>query len=139
MLNAITELNWLAIILATSAYFILGGLWFAPFAFRKLWDRAIGFSRPEEWKPSAKFFAGPLIGCFTASIATSMLISALNIDSYIEAVILGLIVGIGYAGSVSFVNAITPTNPHPFLLGAVTGIYHLLGVILVAIIIVALG
>ena len=54
------------------------------------------------------------------------------------AIMFGIIVGVGYAGSVSFVNAITPKTPQPFLQGAITGVYHTLGIILTAVIIVAM-
>lgn len=138
MLAAFSHVNWLAIILATAAYFILGGVWFAPFLFGKLWHEAIGFVQPKGWKPSAKYYVGPLLGCFIVSFVTAVLISAFSIQTFTDATLLGSIVGIGYAGSISFVNAITPTTPRPFLQGAITGVYHTLGIILVALIIVAM-
>jgi len=139
MFTAITHLNWLAILLSTVAYFILGGLWFAPFLFGKLWHQAIGFEKPKGWKPTTKYYVGPLLGCFVASVATAILVTAFNTHSYNEAMILGFIVGVGYAGSVSFVNAITPKTPRPFLQGAIVGSYHVLGIILAAVIIVAIS
>ena len=134
----IGQINWLAVILATVAYFILGGLWFAPFLFGKLWHKAIGFEKPKDWKPTAKYYLGPLIGGFVISFATAILIRFFAIHNYTEAIVLGLIVGIGYAGSVSFVNAITPKTLKPFVQGAIVGVYHTLSIVLTAIIIVTL-
>lgn len=131
-------LNWLAIFLATIVYFIAGGLWFAPFLFGKLWHKAIGFEKPKGWKPSTKYYVGPLLGCFVISLTTAILISALKINTYREAIMLGFIVGIGYTASVSFINAITPTTPRPFLQGTIVGLYHTIGTILAAIIIIAM-
>jgi len=138
MFTAFAHLNWLAIVLATVAYFILGGLWFAPFLFGKLWHQAIGFEKPKGWKPTTKYYVGPLVGCFVASVATAILVTAFVIQTSIQAIILGFIVGVGYAGSVSFVNAITPKTPRPFLQGTIVGAYHTLGIILAAVIIVAM-
>jgi len=136
MLHAIGSLNWLAIILATVAYFILGGFWFAPFLFGKLWHKAIGFEKPKGWKPSTKYYLGPLIGCFVVSVVTAILITAFSFRSFPDAILFGLIVGVGYSASVSFVNAITPKTPQPFVQGAIVGAYHTLGIILVALILV---
>ncbi len=53
-----------------------------------------------------------------------------------DALVLALVVGVGYATAVSAVNAVTPTTPRPILLGAVTGSYHLVGVLIAAAILV---
>jgi hypothetical protein len=138
MFNAIGSLNWIAIILATAVYFILGGLWFAPFLFGRLWHKAIGFEKPKDWKPSARYYLGPLIGALIITIATAMLLKTFSIHTYFDAISLGFIVGAGYAGSVSFINAITPKTPQPFVQGFIVGVYHTLSIILVSIILVAL-
>ena len=36
--------NWLAVIAATIAAFMLGGLWYSPLLFAKAWQRAAGLS-----------------------------------------------------------------------------------------------
>jgi hypothetical protein len=38
------EINWLAVIAATFAAFILGGLWYSPLLFGKAWQRLTGLS-----------------------------------------------------------------------------------------------
>jgi len=139
MFNVIGSLNWLAIILATAAYFILGGFWFAPFLFGKLWHKAIGFEKPKNWKPSVRYYIGPLIGAFVITIVTAILLKRLSIDTYVDAISLGFLIGAGYAGSVSIINAITPKTPQPFVQGIIVGAYHTLSIILVSIILVALA
>ncbi len=42
-LSVLGDLNWLAVLVATIAYFALGALWYAEFAFGKAWQRAVGW------------------------------------------------------------------------------------------------
>ncbi len=51
---------------------------------------------------------------------------------------LGLLVGGGYAASVSLTNAVTPNTPRPLLLSAVTASYHVVGTVAVSTLVVAL-
>jgi hypothetical protein len=125
--------NWLGVIAATLAYYLLGAIWFTPL-FGRAWDRAIGFQRPERWRPAALYYLGPLAGCFIATLATSALVGSLGAGSVVQAAALGLVVGVGYGTTVSVVNAITPHTPRPLLLGSVTGAYHAVGITLAAVI-----
>ena len=38
----LTELNWLAILVAFVAFFVIGAIWFAPKTFYPLWVKAMG-------------------------------------------------------------------------------------------------
>jgi hypothetical protein len=55
----------------------------------------------------------------------------------VDAVAFGLDVGAGYGLPTSIVNAIAPHAPHPLLYGTVTGAYHTVGPMLVAVILTA--
>ncbi|MDN5202697.1 DUF1761 domain-containing protein [Fulvivirgaceae bacterium BMA10] len=133
------DINWIGVIAATFAYYVFGGLWFSQLGFGKKWDDALGFERPEKWKETTIYYVGPFVGCLIASIAMSILSQLVNISSYKGAILIGLVAGIGFAASVSFVNAITPTMRKPLLFGAITGIYYIIGAILVSVIIHAIG
>lgn len=137
MNDVIGELNWLAIIIGGVAYYMLGGLWFSAIAFEKIWDKAIGFDRPKEWKPSTIYYVGPLIGCLAAALATAIIVYAIDVESYAETAVLGLTAGLGYAASTTFTNAITPRTPHPLTFAGLVGSYHTIGIIVAALIIFA--
>jgi hypothetical protein len=117
---------------------MLGGLWFAPFAFQKPWDKGIGFKRPKGWKAGPKYYIVPLIGCFIISLATALLLHATNAQSLGGALTLGLIVGVGYAAATTGVLAISPTTPRPGVYGLVVGSYHVIGILIVSAILFAL-
>lgn len=137
MLGVGGDLNWLAVIVSTLAYYALGALWFTPL-FGSAWDRSIGFERPRGHRFPPIYYVTPLISSFVVTVATAVLVDALDIERVSDAVLLGLVVGIGYAAAISFNNAVTPHTPRPLLLGAVTGSYHLVGIVIVSAIVFSL-
>lgn len=136
-MDVINEFNWLAVIVAAVAYFMLGALWFTPL-FGAAYDTALGTTRKKGQKWPAIYYAGPFVSALITTIATSWLIHALPVTEVMGAVWLGLIVGIGYALSISMNNAINPITPRPLLYGLVTGGYHVVGITLVAVIVFAM-
>ncbi len=131
-------MNFLPAFVAGIAYFALGGLWFTPL-FGRQWDQAVGFDRPPRWRPSALYYVGPLVGCLVASAATAVLIELVGPASLVQALRVGLIVGFGYGATITTVNAISPNMRRPGLYAAVTGSYHLVGLIVCSAIIYALS
>lgn len=130
MFDVFGDLNWLAVVAAGLAYYVLGGLWFSQGIFGKAWDKAIGFDRPKDWQVTPRYYIGPLIGCLATALALAVLAQALGVNLFNEAVSLGLIVGVGVAGAVTFTNAITPRTPRPLVFAVITGTYHVLGIVL---------
>ena len=118
-------------VFAGLAYFALGGLWFTPF-FGKQWDKAVGFNRPTKWRPSAIYYIAPLLGCLVVSFAISALFSMLKPESTQNALMLGLVCGLGFGAAITSVNAVSPNMPHPGLYATVTGSYHTVGIVLVS-------
>jgi hypothetical protein len=128
----LSTINWLAVLVGTVVYFMLGGLWFAPFAFQKLWDKGLGFKRPAVWKPGPKYYVVPLLGCLIVTIATALLLHALKVQSLADALTLGLVTSVGYAAATTGVMAVAPTTPKPGIVAAVVGSYHVAGIVTVS-------
>ncbi len=136
---AITDqFNIVAVTTAVLAYFILGALWFTPL-FGKAYDKAIGVDRSKKQKWPLLYYIGPFVGTIITTLATATLIYTLKIENLWDGVVLGCIVGLGYAGAISFTNAITPNTPRPLLFGLITGSYHFVGIIIVSAIITILN
>lgn len=131
-------LPWLGIALATLAYYVLGAVWFTPL-FGRAWDSALGHRRDPNSGFPPMYYVVPLVSCLVVTTATALLANALVLDRIGDALVLGSVVGFGYAASVSLTNAITPTTPRPWLFAAVTGGYHLVGCQIVAMIVVAMA
>ena len=89
-----TEFNWLAILAATAAGFLLGGLWYGPL-FGKAWLNAIGKTE-DDIKPSPAPFIICFVTALITSIALSALVHSLGSTGIGEGVMLGLLMGIGF-------------------------------------------
>lgn len=137
-MDIITDINWPGVVVATIAYYALGGLWFTPL-FGAAWDRAVGFDRPKGNRFPPMYYIVPLASSFAVAVATAVLLRELAVERVAEAIGFGAIVGVGYAAAVSFNNAVTPNTPRPLLLGAVTGGYHVVGIALTALILATVG
>lgn len=135
----ITDINWVAVVAATFAYSAFSGFWHRQFAFGKNWENAMGFERPDNWKETSIYFVVPLMGCLTASVAMAMMSLLLNVNTFNEAFMLGIIAGVGLAMTVTFTNAVIPIMKKPLIFGAITGTAHAIGITLVSIIIYAIG
>ena len=134
--SSLTDLSWLAIGIATLVYYLLGALWFTPL-FGAAWDTAIGYTRGARF--SAAYYVVPLVSSLLVTVAMDVLVAAAGVEQWADALVLGLLVGVGVALAVSVNNALTPHTPHPFHLGLITGGYHVVGIVAVTLIVTALG
>jgi hypothetical protein len=133
----VAGINWLAVLVGAAAYFVIGAAWFAPGVFGRQWMAAIGWddSRPRpEMNPVS--YAGPAVFYLIASAVTALLAKATGTDTVQEGVVLGLLVGVGYALTVTATDAVfDPNKPKPWNWFAISGAYHLVSLILVGMII----
>jgi uncharacterized membrane protein len=136
-LDVLSELNWLAVLVAAIAYFAIGAVWYAPPVFGRVWMAAGGMSMPEAGtRPSAAIYVTPLVGSVLSAIALGMLAEASATDTLGEGIVLGLVVAIGFAVSIAFVTAqFESQKPKPMVWGAVNAGYHVVGNLLAAVII----
>ena len=137
MFNTLNEINWLIILLATVAYFILGAIWFTPL-FGKAYDIGTGVKRSSKQKWPAIYYYAPFLSSLAVTIAIAIVMNALNIENLTNAVITGLLFGLSLA-AISFSNGVTPNMPRPVIFGLVVGGYHLVSAVIVSIIILTLG
>ncbi len=133
----LSELNWPAVIVGAVVYFALGAVWFTPVLFGRPWQRAIGWDESRQApQTSPALYALPAALYLVSAIATGMLARATGSDTFGEAIVLGLIVGIGYALMVNMTDAVfDPNKPQPMVWFAITGAYHLLGLLIVAVLV----
>ena len=132
-----SPINWLAVLVGAAIYFVLGALWFSPVLFAKPWQRSIG------WDPAATppamnpmFYVVPALSYLVISTAVAMLASATATDTFGEGVVLGLVIGVGLAAMHTLGDAVfDPNKPQPYTWFAITAAYHLLGILVVAVLV----
>jgi len=137
MITAITNIHWAGVALAFLAYFILGALWFTLF-FSKAYRKSLGRENEKPEKPAPIFIIGPAICSLVITLATDVLMNALAIQSLNTALAFAMVVGIGYLVANTVNIAINPNIPRPLFYGFISGAYHLIGISIVCIILVAM-
>lgn len=90
----ISGLNWLAILVATVAGFVIGGIWYGPL-FGNAWMSALGKS-PDDIQPSPKPFVISFFTALITAIVLAVLINALGISTLGGGVVIGLLIGVGF-------------------------------------------
>ncbi|WP_053733408.1 DUF1761 domain-containing protein [Nocardia sp. NRRL S-836] len=131
-LSVLGDLNWLAVVVATVAYYALGAIWYAEFAFGRAWRRSIGWELTPPQRTGARVYTIPLATCFAATLATAMIAAASGTDDVMEGLLLGLVVGVGIALPVMFVSGVfDTTKPAPKTHVAVGAGFHVIGLSLV--------
>jgi uncharacterized membrane protein len=135
------DVKWLSVILAALAYFVIGAIWYAPPVLGKAWMAAGGMQMPAEGqRPGPAIYVVPLIGSVLSAIALGMFAVATGTDTIGEGIVLGLVVGVGFAISISLVTATFESNkPNAMAWGAINAGYHLIGNVVAAIIIAAMA
>jgi hypothetical protein len=133
--DVLADLNWLAVAVAALAYFAFGGLWFSTVVFGRQWQQALDWKPAEGERVGIKYYIGPLITCLVTTLATAMLAKATDTDTFGEAIVLGLVLGVGVAGAVLFVTGyFDPKKPRPMTWFGITAGYHLIGILIAAVV-----
>jgi hypothetical protein len=133
----LSELNWLAVIVAGIVYFAVGAVWFAPGVFGKWWMRSIGLD-PSQQPPQASptVYIAPFIGHIIVAMAVGLLAAATGTDALGEGIVLGIVVGLGVAAAVLFdTYYFDPKATNKMLLFAISGGYQFLGVLIISVIV----
>lgn len=125
---------WWAVAAGGFIYYLLGAAWFTPL-FGRAWDRSVGHDRsPAGSRFPLSYYIVPLIGSLVTTAVIAVLAQATSSTGAGPGTAIGAGVGLAIAVA-SVTNSVTPQAPHPYLLGAITGGYHLTGCTLAGLIV----
>ena len=134
-MDLFSHINWLAVLVAAVAYFMLGAIWYSKALFAPKWAALVGIDMS---KPDKKGLGGMLLASFilTLVICVGLAMLVVRMDLFIlsSGVKLGLITGICFATtsvSISFIYEKRPLGLYFIDCG-----YHVVGNIAAAIILV---
>jgi uncharacterized membrane protein len=137
MFDALSNVRWLGVAAAFVPYFILGGLWFTVLFPKPYWA-SLGKAQVPTEKPAPLFIIGPAICSLVITITTAVLMASLRIDSFGSGLQFGAMIGLGYLVANTVNIAINPNIPRPLLYGLISGGFHLTGILIVTVILVAM-
>lgn len=133
----LSNVSFLGILLGFIAFTLLGGVWFAAL-FPKAYNRSLGRDPGAKPLGTPLFFAGPPLTSLVITITSAVLISALGIDTIGDALLFGLITGVGYLAANTLNIAINPNFPRPLHYAAISGGYNIVGSLIVSVILTVL-
>lgn len=96
ILDLFGELNWLAILVATLAWFAFSAIWYSIPPLSKAWANAARVDTSGEGPPLALLFIPTLIGYFVTTVVIGLLVAATGADSLGDGLTLGVVLGIGF-------------------------------------------
>jgi hypothetical protein len=133
----LSNLNWLHILVATIAYFMLGAVWYS-FLFQKKWIeyQGIDMSNPDAKKGAGALMALSFVGFFVVCTGLAILALKINLQNGVSSgVKLGLTTGVCFSAaaiSITYLYVKKPIGLH-----FIDGLYHVVGQIIAAVIICA--
>jgi hypothetical protein len=134
-LDAFSDVNYLAVIVAALVYFALGAIWYIPPVMGRAWQKAGGIEMTEGEGPAPVLFVGTYVAYAAAGLATAALAVATGTDTAAEGIVLGLVVGVGYAFTAAAVTALYDRKPQPMAWWLINGIFNVIGLVVVGVIV----
>ena len=138
MFDVLGQVNWFGVVMASIAAFLFGGIWFM-LIFKRAYVVALGKENAPPPPRSAISLAGPFLCQAVTIITSAILLRALGVTSYVGALQLGAIIGIGYLVPMTVNIAINPNFPRPFLYSLTNGPFFVLTSLTSCVILVAMA
>lgn len=95
ILTALSNLNWLAVIVCWIAHVVISLAWYQPFFFGKAWVRLSG----REMKPAMQWIPVGFLAHLVCIIALAVIIYLADARTILEGTALGLLVSVGFIGA----------------------------------------
>jgi len=132
MEDILLSVNWLAVLVSTIIYFMLGALWYSPALFANSWMKLRKISEEEIGDPNPIIFLYSFILQFIAVASLALFMTAMGIVLAKH----GAIVGFGAGAGILFTLAGTTGifSETPFRLHLIDNGYHVIGLTLAGLI-----
>jgi hypothetical protein len=131
-------INWLAVLVAAVAYFVIGGLWYSKVLFANSWVKLSGVNMndPNAKKGVAQTMLASFVLMIVVSIGLAILLARVqSTGGWTAGLKVGLITGICFSAtaiSISYLYEKKPMGLH-----VINGLYNIIGSVVAGIIIAA--
>jgi hypothetical protein len=106
ILDLFGDLNWLAVVVATIAWFAFSAIWYSIPPLSAAWAKAAGVDTTGDGPPLVLLFIPTLIGYFVTTIVIGLLVAGIGADTAADGIVLGLVLGVGFGMVGALVNQV---------------------------------
>lgn len=106
ILDLFGDLNWLAVVVATFAWFAFSAIWYSIPPLSQAWAKAAGVDTTGDGPPLVLLFIPTLIGYFVTTIVIGLLVAGVGADTVADGIVLGLVLGVGFGVVGALVNQV---------------------------------
>lgn len=133
--NLFADINWIAVLVGTLAYFALGALWYSPVLFSKRWisDLKLDVNDPKMKEGVPMIFGGSFVLMFVSSLAIAILAARMDLWGWMSGLKLGAICAVCFNAAGTGINYLYEKRPISLFL--INAGYQILGCIIAGIII----
>lgn len=126
------QVSIIAILAASIAVMVLGGVWFA-WLFARQYAVVLGRADAPKTAMSPLYFVGPSLCMLVTTIGSDLLMAAQGISSLLDAVRFGAIVGVCFLATTAMNMAINPNIPRPIVYGVLSASYFLVSSLIISV------
>jgi len=127
------ELNWLAILVATIAWFAFSAIWYSVPPLSKAWQKASKVDMTTEGPPLVSLFGPTLVGYFVTTIVIALIARGIGATEVVDGVALGAALGVGFGLVSALVSQIYEQKGSSYWL--LNGLNAIIAYIIVAVIV----
>lgn len=122
------QLNWLAVLLAAVSMFLIGGLWYSPLLFGRIWMRANGFTDEQvNGFNKARAFGGSFVLALVMAANLGMFLADPK-TTLVWGVTAGALAGVGWVAAGLGVTALFENRSWSYIF--VNGGYHIVSFVM---------
>ncbi len=91
-----SELNWVAIVVATVAWFVFSAIWYSVPPLSKAWQKASKVDVTGDGPPLALLFIPTFVGYFVTTVVIALIARGIGATEVMDGVWLGVALGVGF-------------------------------------------
>lgn len=131
-----SHINWLAVLVATLAYFFIGAIWYSKLLFGPRWATLVGINmnNPNKGKGLGQMMVMSFLLTLVVCIALALLVNRMDLFVLVSGLRLGAMTGICFATTAVAISFIYESRPSALYF--IDCGYHVVGHIVAAIILV---
>lgn len=127
------DLNWLAILVATLAWFAFSAVWYSVPPLSRAWQQASKVEMTGDGPPLALLFVPTLIGYFVSTVVIALLARGIGAAEAIDGVWLGVALGVGFGVVGALVSQVYERKGSAYWL--INGVNAIIAYVIVAVIV----